>query len=1208
MTPGTRAGQLDDENPWPGLASFEENGQAFFFGRDREAQSLLIHVRDAPVTVLYGRSGLGKTSLLRAGLFPALRDENYLPIYIRLDLTPNAATLSRQLHRSVRNSIRADAPDAMLPLDDESLWEYLHRKDFELWSAQNYPLTPVIVLDQFEELFTRGERVPDLVREFMHDLGDLAENRISDDVAARIDNDEAEAGRFRLRSQNFKLLITLREDFLPNLEEWCPLIPALGRSRMRLLPFRADAAFDAVRKPSGHLITDALAHRVVGIIAGEDLHLGRDASLIDVLGDLAASDVEPALLSLFCRELNEERKRRGRAHFDEQLVADAQRDILSNYYVSCVRDLSPRVAEFIESELITEKGFRDSYAREDAVPSRLTGDELDRLIGSRLVRLEEYHGAQRIELTHDVLTGVVREHRDRRRSEVERAAHAAHAAHAEKEKQALLVAAAQREAELDDERRAGRRFRRMSAVLAVVCLVSVVLAVLAVLNWYSATDARNDAADRSKEALAGRLTSQAQSMLAGGQPGSELAALNKLLAAQNISTNPDLGALLTTLRNEARLHKIIDLDAKGGVLSADGRRIVTRTPSGIELVDTETGNPLGEPFVADGKVMAVSPDGRYLAVSDRDRIIQVWDSTTGKPSGQPLTDSAGWMRAAVVSPDGNRVAAGYGDHARLWDARTGRQIGPAMGEPGTEVQALAFSPDGNRLASAGAAKTVKLWDAHSGAALRETAPAGDPRVKNAEAILSLSFSPDGHFIAAGGNTIGVGPLASAGTPLRIWNTETGAAVANPVTGNFGAVVSVAFSPEGGRIVTGGDDKTVRLWDPDTGQQVGDPLRLNTAVRHVAFTPDGNRIVAVADDTGQIFRADPDSALPSKVGGSRAVEQAMPDSRLVIDTDRPQIVIFRDGVLQRLNADTGERVGVVIVSEALRGGMQISFSPDERWLAVVGRDNDVRVLDAENGRQRGAPMKGHTDTLNTVEFSPDGKTLATGSGDKAIRLWDWATGYQIGEPLTGHENGVDEIVFSEDGRRLYSRSSDSVRIWDTTTRQPVGKAIEGFVTGMALRDDNQRIAVADGLTIRQWDTESGNVVGEPFEGHDEKLDSISYSPDGRYLVSASTDHTVRFWDADTGRQIGEPIVTAPLGPTPLVDFSEDGRRVFVFAQRVALDEASPFEGGGIWQLPAPAAWRDAICDKLTSNPSDELWKNWVSNDIPYSELCRGKPQG
>ena len=482
MTTITTARQLDSENPWPGLESFEENARAFFFGRGRETESLLNHVRDTAVTVLYGRSGLGKTSLLRAGLFPALREENFLPIYVRLELQRGSAALSRQLHESVYESIQANAPDSLLPADDESLWEYLHRKDFELWSAQNYPLTPVIVLDQFEELFTLGERVPELVREFMNDLGDLAENRIPSDVAARIDNDETEAGLFQLRSHNYKLLITLREDFLPHLEEWRSLIPALGRSRVRLLPLRADAAFDAVYKPAEHLITDALARRVVSIIAGEDLPSGRAASWVDgdrVDDDLADSDVEPALLSLFCRELNEERKRRGQAQFDEQLLEDAKSDILSNYYSSCVRDLQPGVAEFIESELITEKGFRDSYAREDAVPSRLTDDELSRLISSRLLRLEEYHGAQRIELTHDVLTGVVREHRDRRRAEVEKAAVAARA---EQERQAFAEAAERHAVELDRERRASRRLRKLSAALSIVCVAAIVLAVVAFIN------------------------------------------------------------------------------------------------------------------------------------------------------------------------------------------------------------------------------------------------------------------------------------------------------------------------------------------------------------------------------------------------------------------------------------------------------------------------------------------------------------------------------------------------------------------------------------------------------------------------------------------------------------------------------------------------------------------------------------------------------
>ena len=103
--------QLDDANPWPGLESFEEDSHAFFFGRDREIQSLHKHVREAPVTVLYGQSGLGKTSLLRAGLFPLLREHGFLPIRVRLELKATAAPLTRQLHQSVCDAIHADVPD-----------------------------------------------------------------------------------------------------------------------------------------------------------------------------------------------------------------------------------------------------------------------------------------------------------------------------------------------------------------------------------------------------------------------------------------------------------------------------------------------------------------------------------------------------------------------------------------------------------------------------------------------------------------------------------------------------------------------------------------------------------------------------------------------------------------------------------------------------------------------------------------------------------------------------------------------------------------------------------------------------------------------------------------------------------------------------------------------------------------------------------------
>ncbi len=439
-----------------------------------------------------------------------------MPIYVRFDLKPGAAPLTQQLHHAVRDSIMADVSDPMLPLDAESLWEYLHRNDFELWSGQNYPLIPVIVLDQFEELFTLGERVPELVDAFRNELGDLAENRIPADLATRIDSDEGVARRFNLRSRNYKLLISMREDFLPDLEGWCRLIPSLARSRVRLLHLRTNDALDAVHEPAAHMMTPELARRVVGIIAGENLAQGRAPAAPELVfsdEQNPASDVEPALLSLFCRELNEERKRRGLARFDEQLIDEASRDTLSNYYSSCVKDLPDNVAEFIESELITEKGFRNSFIREDAVPSRITEDQLDRLISSRLVRLEDRYGAPRIELTHDVLTRAVREHRDKRRAEEgvatqmegERQAAAQREAKLDRDRQV------ERERRLESEARAGRRFRWLSAALALATVVAVVMALLA----FQAR-AKADAAARDETAL--RLIAESQTLLAGLGP------------------------------------------------------------------------------------------------------------------------------------------------------------------------------------------------------------------------------------------------------------------------------------------------------------------------------------------------------------------------------------------------------------------------------------------------------------------------------------------------------------------------------------------------------------------------------------------------------------------------------------------------------------------------------------------------------------------
>jgi hypothetical protein len=501
--------QLDPDNPWPGLDAFEEEARDYFHGREDEAAELVRRVVEAPLTVLFGRSGLGKTSLLKAGLFPRLRQLQMLPVYIRLDLRTQDLSLTEQMRHSLQSSFQREGVDAPDFAPGETLWEYLHRTGLELWSSQNHLLTPVLVLDQFEELFTLGARMPEAVSRFQVDFADLAENRIPPKPVAALERDESAHVRLDLHRMPYKMLVSLREDFLADLEAWRRVAPGLGRVRVRLLGMLPEQALAAVYQPARHLMDEALAQRIVQFIATAEPTQARSdlpSGDSDELGD----EIEPALLSLFCRGLNEQRKREGKARFDQQLLDGAKQGIIADYYRSCLEGMPDEVSRFIESELITEKGFRNSYARDDAVPSHMTEDELERLVNRRLLRLEERYGAQRIELTHDLLSGTVRERRDRRRAEEEKAALAKRA---EEERKALENQARRREEQVEAERRvererrleaearAGRRFKWLAALLAAALAVAGAASILAYRQSQEARTQRAKAMEQAAYAV-----------------------------------------------------------------------------------------------------------------------------------------------------------------------------------------------------------------------------------------------------------------------------------------------------------------------------------------------------------------------------------------------------------------------------------------------------------------------------------------------------------------------------------------------------------------------------------------------------------------------------------------------------------------------------------------------------------------------------------
>jgi tetratricopeptide (TPR) repeat protein len=409
----TEASGVDASNPYPGLQAFGERDQAYFHGRTREREELFTLVRREVLTVLFGRSGLGKTSLLNAGLFPLLRQADILPISIRLDFTTGKADLGTQVRAICAAAVREQGIDARAPAEGETLWEYFHQTQF--WSSRNHLLMPLLVFDQFEEVFTLGRRDEGpLVAE----LADLIENHIPVAVRDRVARTREELA-FSYDRQKVRVVFSLREDFLPHLEGLRPRIPSLARNRYRLLHMDGHQALEAILKPGSNLVGEKAAWEILRVVAGasrQDRAGGPDAPPA-AADDLVEMEVEPALLSLFCRELNERRKQTVLPEITVELVQAAQGEILSVFYERCLVDIPRPVRVFVEERLLTSSGFRQSVPFEEALRAPgVTSENLAKLVDRRLLRIEERVGRRpHVELIHDVMTGVIRASRDRRR-------------------------------------------------------------------------------------------------------------------------------------------------------------------------------------------------------------------------------------------------------------------------------------------------------------------------------------------------------------------------------------------------------------------------------------------------------------------------------------------------------------------------------------------------------------------------------------------------------------------------------------------------------------------------------------------------------------------------------------------------------------------------------------------------------------------------
>src|SRR6185437_9041742 len=346
---------LDPENPWLGLFSYTEETRAFFHGRDEETAELARRVQHKILTVLFGQSGLGKTSLLRAGLVPRLRKENYCPVYVRIDYADGSPAPAEQIKRAVFRATAAAGhwtrPGASI--EGESLWEFLHHRGDLLRDADGHTLMPLLIFDQFEEIFTLGQ-ADDAgklhAHRFLEDLADLVENRAPTTLEARMEQDDNAGEDFDFARADYRVLIALREDYLAHLEGIKDSMPSITQNRMRLARMSGEQALSAVLKPGAKLVTPEVAEAIVRFVAGG--------------AELKNAEIEPSLLSLVCRELNTIRQSQHRKDISTDLLAGSPDTILSEFYERALADPPEGVRRLIADRLLTESGYRESLAEE----------------------------------------------------------------------------------------------------------------------------------------------------------------------------------------------------------------------------------------------------------------------------------------------------------------------------------------------------------------------------------------------------------------------------------------------------------------------------------------------------------------------------------------------------------------------------------------------------------------------------------------------------------------------------------------------------------------------------------------------------------------------------------------------------------------------------------------------------------------------------